>query len=183
MGAGKSKLRSRIDALSDADLFEAARYYLAATLEAPSADEIEEAIENGVRSGGGDILELETIRTSLMEDITSYREFLRFLLEIAASGSEEDRQRVKETLDGVGQKQVVVETALVLSLGTLASLYLLHLTGGKKQHKRKVKIETSRDGTVRMEVEENVVYASQASALGQFLEWLRQLPGGKPSDS
>jgi hypothetical protein len=183
MTASTNELYARIAKLPDADLFEGARYYLASLLRVTSAEEIEEGIQNEVDAGGGDISKLEEIRQSLTQDTAACHELLRFLLAVGADGGDEDRQSVEQALDGTGQKQVVVEIALVLSLGTLASLYLLHLTGGKKRQTRKVKIEKLPDGTVRLQVEETVVYANQASTLGRYLDWLKQLVGAQATDS
>lgn len=179
MNTAPEDLSARIEQLTDAEVLEASRYYLVRRVEAASPEEVEEAIQQETLELGGDPQQLFQLQDSLAKDDAGAVELLRFLLRVGAGGSESDRREVLEAVNGVGQKQIILETALVLAMGTLVSLYLIHRTGGKRSESERTVIETLPDGQVRVTHEKQTIYATPASALGNFFGWLRSLPGAK----
>ncbi len=169
-------LVSQVDALTDSDLIEAAGYYLSDMTGVQSVEEIEEQLFEYCREPGADLAQLQAIRNELSADRASYTALLRFLLREAAQGSDEQRQRLSEAIAGVGQKQVVLEVALVVALGTLATMQLIHHTKGKEKENVEVKIEVKPDGTTSMSLKKETVYASSSTSLGHFFAWLKTLP-------
>jgi len=172
-------LPSRIDALSDSDLVEAAGYYLANMVGAHSADEVEEMLVRHCEELGADIMALEAIRNDLARDRDSHRKLLRFLLQWAARGSDEQRRQVEEAIEGVGQKQVVTELLLVAPLGMLATIIHLGYTKCVQKKARKFAYEELSDGGLRISIEEEIIYTSPSTALGRFFDWLKTLPVGQ----
>jgi hypothetical protein len=174
-------LASQIDALSDSDLLEAAGYYLVDRLEVQSTDEIEEMLLRYCEELDADSTALEVIRNDLMHDRDSYRKLLLLLLHTEIHGSEEQRQLLKEAIESAGQKQVVIDVFLVMSLAILATVQImaaLLLTKGREKEVKKVDIEKKPDGSIHMSIEEETTYTSSSTALGGFLSWLKTIGKG-----
>jgi hypothetical protein len=112
----------------------------------------------------------------LVHDRTAHVQLLRLLLRSAAQGDDNQRQRVTEAIDAVGQKQIVAETFLVVSMAIVATALLIEKTGGKTRQSTETIIEELPDGSRRVTVREEVVYADAGSALGKLFGWLGKLP-------
>jgi len=175
------KLASQIDALSDSDLLEAVGYYLVDRLGVQSADEIEDMLSRYCEELDADITALEVIRNDLTHDRGSYRKLLLLLLHTEIHGSEEQRQLLKEAIESAGQKQVVIDVFLVISLAILATVQImtqLLLTKGRKIESHKLDIEKKPDGSIHLSIEEQTTYTDSSSALGSFLSWLKTIGKG-----
>ena len=179
MSATESGLLTRIDRLEDSEVLEAGRYYFADMVDAKSQADITAAISQEVADLGGNPDEFAEARKRLAAESASAVELVRFLLRVAAHGSETDQLELEEALDGVGQKQFLIETALVVGLATLVSLYHQHQTGGVKSKKKEIEFDITPDGHIKGTYKEEIINQSQASALGQFFGLLRALPGPK----
>lgn len=176
-------LLAQIDTLSDSDLVEAASYYLANRTGAYSNDEIEELSLQCCEELGVDFSALETIRNDLSLDPESYRQLLRFLLKEAAQESEEQRQQVVEAMEGVGQKQVVVEVLVAIALGTVVIMQHLHYTRGKVSEEEKTDFEVRPDGGIHSSKTKKTIYANPSSSLGSFFALLKKAWGGDNQSS
>lgn len=174
-------LLAQIDALLDSDLVEASGYYLVDTLGVQSADEVEEMLSKYCEELGADLIALEVIRNDLIHDRDSYRKLLRFLLREATQESDEQRQHVGEALESTGQKQVVTDLFLIMSLAILTTIQmtLLLYTKGKEKEVKKVDIEKKPDGSIHISMEEETIYTSSSTSLGSFLNWLKSLMKGQ----
>ena len=170
------ELLAKIDALSDSELVEAGCYYLTSRLGVSSADEIEDRLASEGKSFNADLVTLQTIQAELEKDRDSYRQLLRFLLRQAAREDDEQRQALLEAIEGAGQKQVVVELALAIALGSLATMYLIHKTEGKISDTTTRTTETLPDGTIKVSVKHETIYVNAGSALGHFFGWLKAIP-------
>ena len=178
-----STLLSQIDGLTDAELVEVACYYLAGTFDAKSEDDLEELRVEACEELDANVSSLWQLRRALKEDRESYRKLLAFLLRLAARGTVLEQQRLGQAIAGCGKKQVASVLALAIGLSTLAAIQLFHHTKGKKKEIRKAIIETRPDGTFTWSVEEEVVYADSATALGRLLGWLGEVFRGKQDDA
>jgi hypothetical protein len=170
------ELFARIDQLNDSDVIEAAGYYLADVIDVSSGSEVEEKLDQYAEKTGLDTATAESIRNELVQDRTGHIELLRFLLRAGAAGSDEEQQRIAAAIDGVGQKQVVTETFLIVSMAIVAVALLIEKTGGKTKETTEKVIEDLPDGTKRITYRHEIVYADAASALGKLFEWFGKLP-------
>ena len=68
-----------------------------------------------------------------------------------------------------------VPYGIAIGLGFLATMYLIHRTGGKVSEQRETEFEQRPDGTIKLRLSQETVYASPESALGRFLNYLRKL--------
>ena len=177
-------LLSQIDALPDSDLLEAAGYYLGDSVGVQSVSEVEDMLARYCDELGADISTLEVIRHDLVHDRESYRKLLRLLLREATHEGEEERRQIAEAIESTGQKQVVTDVFLVMSLAILATMQImttLLLTKGKQKEVRKVDIEKKPDGSIHLSIEEETTYTNSSTALGGFLNWLKTFkPGQNP---
>lgn len=173
--ATKSELLTRIARLEDNQVLEAGRYYFSRLVEARSHTQVEATIRQEVFDLGGDLDEFTASRENLAQDGNGVVELVRFLLRVGASGTELQRRDLSEALDGVGQRQILLETALVLGLATIVSLYHKHQTRGIDRTKKRLEFEITPDGQVKGTYEEEVINTSEASALGRYLGLLGSL--------
>jgi hypothetical protein len=179
-------LLDRIDSLTDAQLAEAASSYLTDWLGVASKRQIDERLAAACETLQADPLALEAIQARLAESPDSYRPLFRFLLREGAQGDEEQRQAVADAVEGAGQKQVVVELALAISLASVAIVYLIHKTDGVVSDRTSTTTKTYPDGTVEVTASHEVIKANPVTALGQLFSWVKvggqgpKAPGATP---
>lgn len=172
------ELVDRINALSDSDLIEATSYYLAERLEATSSDGVTETLMGRCQACRADYAILDQIQDDMSRDRDSYSRLFRFLLLDAARGDHKQCQLVQETIEGVGQKQVATELLLAISLGTLATMLLIQHTKGKKEEWSELELTQQPDGSIRLVVRKQTIYADASTPLGRLLSFLKDLPLG-----
>jgi len=167
-------LTTRIQTLSDAQLVEAATFYLPDAVGEADQDSLEEKMAQELGRLGGDITILRGLLEEVREDRDSYRYLLTTVLENAANGTEEERERLREALEGTGQNLAVVE---LIGFAILAAslVSMAWIVNPPRKRTRKVTTETGPDGTTKHTVEEEE--EDIPPPVDKLFGWIKDLPG------
>ena len=120
-----NELQYRVSLLTDTELVEAATFYLPDVLGTADPAAVDARLSRAVESIGGDMTTLRAHLARVKDDRDAYRYLLRQVLSRAAAGTEEERRRLSEALDGLNQSQVVVEVMFAISAAAIVTLVWL----------------------------------------------------------
>lgn len=166
-----NEITPQIEDLLDNELIEAAGYYLSEKIGVYSEEQMKERLSVICQQSDADFSDVLDVINDLSKDRESLRELLRVLLSDAAKESEEEKQNVQTALAGAGQKQDITEVMLVA--GMAAVILITYQTKGKEKHKIKIELEEDSNGKCKFKLEEETVYVSIGSVLGQLLNIIK----------
>lgn len=171
----KSELKNQIVELNDSNLIEATSYYLSSILNLNSLQDAENQIRNICEENQADYDSLTSLRQLLESDRASHRKMLQFVL-LDAVETENQLDLVQKAVESVGEKQIVQEIVLAITLGTLATMLLIEKTQGKKRETKHETYKIKPDGTVIFEVTEETIYVDAGSPLGKLFDFFKNIP-------
>jgi hypothetical protein len=170
-------LEARLARLSDKELAEAATFYLSDEVAHADPPALLTRLKHDVQSHGGDPAELEGRLDAVMKDRAATSYLLRDVLGRAAHGTDAERKRLTEALDGINQTQIAVELAFAIYAASVVTVVWLAMPPKKVTTTRTE--EQRPDGstvvTTKSEVEE------MPPPVKELYGWIKDLFGGAPA--
>jgi hypothetical protein len=169
-----SDLQLRVQALPYEHLVEAANFYLPDATGSADLQRIEGKLASEVQLRSGAYSDLQEFLREVRDDRGSTEYLLRTVLLHAAEGTEEERKRLNEALDGIGQSQMVAEVVFAIYAATLITVTWLYMPPQEIVETRK--ITTAADGskteTIKTEIRDI------PPPVGKLFSWIKGLAGG-----